>query len=54
MGIVRLKDVARVERAALNYNINCTFDGKPAVGLTTYQLPGTNALDVADTVHSPG
>ena len=26
------------------------FDGRPSVGLTVYQLPGTNALDVADRI----
>jgi multidrug efflux pump len=31
--------------------MSCTFDGKPAVGLSVYQLPGTNALDVADAVY---
>ncbi len=49
-GIVRLRDVARLERGAQNYNISCTFDGRPSVGLGVYQLPGTNALDVADNV----
>jgi multidrug efflux pump len=48
--IVRLRDVARVELGAQNYNMSCTFDGKPSVGLSVYQLPGTNALDVADAV----
>jgi multidrug efflux pump len=52
ISIVRLKDVARVERGALNYNISCTFDGKPSVGLSSYQLPGTNALDVADAIRA--
>ena len=33
-----------------NYNQSCTFDGQPSVGLGVYQLPGTNALDVADRV----
>ena len=37
---------------ALNYNMFCTFDGQPAVGLSVYQLPGTNALDVADRVRA--
>ena len=46
--IVRLRDVARVELGAQNYNQSCTFDGRPSVGLSVYQLPGTNALDVAD------
>ena len=51
-GIVRLRDVARLEMAAQNYNMSCTFDGKPSVGLSVYQLPGTNALDVADRVRA--
>jgi multidrug efflux pump len=48
--IVRLRDVANVELGAQNYNIACTFDGLPSVGLGVFQLPGTNALDVADRV----
>ncbi|MFT3881590.1 MAG: efflux RND transporter permease subunit [Gemmatales bacterium] len=48
--VVRLKDVARVERGAANYNSSSTFDGRPTVGLGVFQLPGTNALDVADAV----
>ncbi len=49
-GIVRMRDVARIEMGAQNYNQSCTFDGHPSVGLSVYQLPGTNALDVADRV----
>ncbi|QVL33298.1 efflux RND transporter permease subunit [Telmatocola sphagniphila] len=48
--IVRLKDVARVELGAQNYNTICSFDGRPSVGLGLYQLPGTNALEVAQRV----
>lgn len=48
VGIVRLKDVATVEMGAQNYNQFCTFDGRPSVGLAVFQLPNTNALDVAD------
>jgi multidrug efflux pump len=51
-GIVRLRDVARVELGAQNYNMSCRFDGRPSVGLSIYQLPGTNALDVADRVRA--
>jgi multidrug efflux pump len=51
-GIVYLRDVARVELGAQNYNQSCTFDGHPSVGLSIYQLPGTNALDVADRVRA--
>jgi multidrug efflux pump len=48
--VVRLRDVARVELGAQNYNMGCTFDGRPSVGLAIHQLPGTNALAVAERV----
>jgi multidrug efflux pump len=48
--VVRLRDVARVEMGGLNYNQLSFFDGRPAVGLAVFQLPGTNALDVGDRV----
>ncbi len=44
--------MARIELGAQNYNIGCSFDGKPSVGLAIFQLPGTNALDVADRVRA--
>ena len=47
---VRLRDIARVELGAQNYNQSCKIDGMPSVGLVVYQLPGTNALDVANGV----
>jgi multidrug efflux pump len=50
--IVRLRDVARLELGAQNYNQSCTFDGQPSVGLGVYQLPTTNALDVANAVRA--
>lgn len=50
--IVRLRDVARITLGAQNYNTSCTFDGKPSVGLGLYQLPGTNALEVANAVRA--
>ena len=51
-GIVRLKDVARIEVGAQNYNTICSLDGQPSVGFGLYQLPGTNALEVADRVRA--
>jgi len=48
--IVRLRDVARLELGANKYDQSCTLDGKASVALAIYQLPGSNALDVADTV----
>ncbi len=50
VGIVRLRDVARVSLGAQNYNTISTFDGQPTVALGIYQLPGTNALEVSDRV----
>jgi multidrug efflux pump subunit AcrB len=45
--LVRLGHVATVERGAQTYDQACTLDGKPSVALSIYQLPGSNALDVA-------
>ncbi len=49
---VRLKDVARVELSARNQDIRCILDGKDSVGIAIFQLPGSNALDVADRVRA--
>src|SRR5262249_46234656 len=50
-GIVRLRDVARVELGSQQYEQSCTLDGKPSVALSVYQLPGSNALDTAAGVY---
>ncbi|MBA2226725.1 efflux RND transporter permease subunit [Thermogemmata fonticola] len=50
--LVRLRDVARVELGALNYDQTCTLDGRPSVALSVYQLPGSNALEVARRVRA--
>ncbi|MGA2065071.1 MAG: efflux RND transporter permease subunit [Thermoguttaceae bacterium] len=51
-GIVRLRDVARVEQGSQQYDQSCTLDGKPSVALSIYQLPGSNALDTAGGVYA--
>src|SRR6476619_4932283 len=48
--LVYLKDVANIELGAQSYDQSCTLDGKPSVALSVYQLPGSNALDVAGRV----
>jgi hydrophobe/amphiphile efflux-1 (HAE1) family protein len=48
--VVRLKDVARVELAALDYTTNSYLDRDPAVALGIFQLPGSNALATAKTI----
>ncbi|HEY5313943.1 MAG TPA: efflux RND transporter permease subunit, partial [Pirellulales bacterium] len=46
--VVRIRDVARVELGAQNYDQYGRLDGQPSVGLAVFQLPGSNALNVAD------
>jgi multidrug efflux pump subunit AcrB len=48
--LVYMKDVARIELGAQSYDQTCTLDGKPSVALSVYQLPGSNALQVAEEV----
>ena len=50
--IVRLKDVARVELAALDYGLNSYLDKNPAVALGIFQLPGSNAIATASRIKS--
>ncbi len=49
-GIVRIKDVARVELGAQDYTIVSHMDGKPSAIVAVYQLPGSNAVQAADGV----
>jgi HAE1 family hydrophobic/amphiphilic exporter-1 len=48
--ITRLHDVARVELGSQNYDQFFQKNGKPAAGIAVFQLPGANALDVANQV----
>src|SRR5216683_593763 len=48
--IVRLKDVARIELGAQNYQQIARFGGQPAGIIAVFQAPGSNALAVADGV----
>lgn len=48
--ITRLRDVARIELGARDYNMQANVDGVPAVFLPVYQLPGSNAIETADAV----
>ena len=50
--VVRLKDVGRVELAALDYNRNSYLDRDPAVGLGVFQRPGSNALATSEAIKS--
>ncbi len=48
--MIRVKDVARVELGAQTYDQWCEIGGQPAASLLVYQLPGANALRVAENV----
>jgi hydrophobic/amphiphilic exporter-1 (mainly G- bacteria), HAE1 family len=49
-GILRLRDVARVELGASNYSVIGRYNGKPAALIAVYQAPGSNALTTAAAV----
>ena len=46
-GIVRVKDIARVELGAQAYSEVGRLNGQPAAVLAVYQLPGSNAVETA-------
>jgi multidrug efflux pump len=48
--ILRLKDVARVELAAKNQDLNVLCDGRETIFMVVFQMPDANALDVRDRV----
>lgn len=48
--LVRVGDVARVELGAQAYNWSVELDGAPSIALAIYQLPGANALEIADGI----
>ena len=50
--IIRLKDIARIELGLDNYNATSRLNGKAAATIVVYQMPGSNALEVADLVQN--
>jgi hydrophobe/amphiphile efflux-1 (HAE1) family protein len=50
--VVKLRDVARLERGAQQYDQSCTLDAEPSVALSIYQLPGSNAIKTAQAVYA--
>jgi HAE1 family hydrophobic/amphiphilic exporter-1 len=49
-GIVRVKDVARVELGSQDYSWTGRLNGKPSAVIALYQLPGSNAVEAAKGV----
>jgi len=48
--LVRMKDIARIELGAQSYAWYSELDGAPAISMGIYQLPGSNALGVAQGI----
>jgi multidrug efflux pump len=51
-GLVRVRDIARVELGAQTYSSISQLNGKPSATMAIYQSPGSNALGVADAVEA--
>lgn len=49
-GIVRLKDVSRIELGADTYNMVASYDNAPAVVIGLSQTPNSNSLDIMKNV----
>src|ERR1700722_11642771 len=48
--IVRLRDVARIELSAADYDVVGRFGGKPSALMALFQLPNSNAIEAAKGV----
>ncbi len=50
--ITRLRDVARVELGSSSYALRSLLDNKPAVAIPIFQRPGSNAIQISDSVRA--
>lgn len=50
--ILRLRDVARTDLGAQDYQTSARYNGRPSASIAIYQLPTANALDVAKSVEA--
>ena len=51
-GLLRLRDVARIELAASDYSLRSYLDNKPAVALGVFQAPLSNAIQLSNDVRT--
>ena len=51
-GIVRIRDIGRVELGAKDEEMASRLDGEPTVTIAVFQLPGSNAVATAEAIHS--
>jgi len=50
--LVKVKDVARVELGSQSYSQIARFNGSPTAVIAIYQLPGANAIELAEGVRA--
>src|SRR5258708_5492443 len=50
--VTRLRDVARIELGASEYGLRSLLDNKQAVAIPIFQAPGSNALQISDSVRA--
>ncbi|MEM7143724.1 MAG: multidrug efflux RND transporter permease subunit [Verrucomicrobiota bacterium] len=50
--VVRLRDVARVELGALEYNVNAYMNDTRTLAIPVFQRPGSNALETAKAIRA--
>lgn len=51
-GVVRLRDVARIELGAAQYSLRSLLNNKPAVAMGVFQAPQSNALQLSTDVRA--
>ncbi|WOO43448.1 multidrug efflux RND transporter permease subunit [Rubellicoccus peritrichatus] len=49
-GVLRIRDIGRVELGAESYLTSSRFNGKPSAIMAAYQIPGANAIEVTDGI----
>jgi len=48
--VTRLRDIARIELGAADYSLRSLLDNKSAVAVPIFQSPGSNAIQISDSV----
>ncbi|TCW75874.1 multidrug efflux RND transporter permease subunit [Burkholderia sp. SRS-46] len=51
-GVTHLRDIARTQLGASSYGLRALLDNESAVAMPVFQLPGANALQVAEAVRA--
>jgi multidrug efflux pump len=51
-GVLRLKDIARIELGAGEYALRSLLNNKPAVAIAIFQAPGSNAIALSNAVRA--